>query len=251
MYLNCHQLVNVKNTGHKQTDVPQQWNPACGNTGISCINNITNDGNALPICTAMEAMPASMKTPPVGGALSSSMHDAWAINSLNENNFLYNNVWWYRTVFGYKLISCQTFLLLNNCLFFLNACAAYCSTFITCIQLCMLCNDVFNNIMLVVLFAQLITCIPVPSEVAGNQDSTFLHPTTSGLLELLLWLCCIFRTMWWAPASQTLLQKLLLDSKLIIQGCIDLLHVIHWRLHNEIRIWILGPVRQVQPANSA
>ena len=204
------------------------------------------------IYTAIRTMPASMKKPPVGGALSSSMHDAWAINSLNENNFLYNNVWWYKTVFGYKMICCQTFLLLNNCLFFLNACAAYCSTFITCIQLCMLCNDVFNNIMLVVLFAQLITCIPVPSEVAGNQDSTFLHPTTSVLLELLLWLCCIFRTMqWWAPASQTLLQKLLPDSKLIIQGCIDLLHVIHWRLHNEIRIWLLGPVRQVQPANSA
>ena len=31
-------------------------------------------------------MPASMQKPPVGGALSSSMHDAWAINSLNENN---------------------------------------------------------------------------------------------------------------------------------------------------------------------
>ena len=31
-------------------------------------------------------MPASMQQPPVGGALSSSMHDAWAINSLNENN---------------------------------------------------------------------------------------------------------------------------------------------------------------------
>ena len=94
--LHTHQLVNVKNTGHqKLMCINNEIQPVGTLEAAVCvaiINNITNDENALPICTAMKAMPASMKKPPVGGALSSSMHDAWAINSLNENNFLYNNV---------------------------------------------------------------------------------------------------------------------------------------------------------------
>ena len=75
----------------KLHDVHQQWNPACGNTGSSCVCGNHQQHHQWWTCiahiyTAIRTMPASMKKPPVGGALSSSMHDAWAINSLNENN---------------------------------------------------------------------------------------------------------------------------------------------------------------------
>ena len=156
LYPNCHQLVNVKNTGHQKTDVHQQWNPACGNTGSSCVCGHHQQHHQWWTCiahiyTAIRTMPASMKKPPVGGALSSSMHDAWAINSLNENNLnrLYpaNNLSKTQNMFWEQqcLMIQNSFWIQNDLLpnifvakqlfIFFNTCAAYCSTFTTCIQL--------------------------------------------------------------------------------------------------------------------